>query len=60
MQTQYTKDGIKVIHDSGLVIVHTKAQLQTQISSNQQAIDRLANDNLRLSNNIEQIETAGG
>ena len=58
MQIEYTKDGLKVTHPSGVIVTHTKAQLQAQITNNQQTIDLLANDNLRLQNDIDQITEA--
>ncbi|MDD5457867.1 MAG: hypothetical protein PHF37_00515 [Phycisphaerae bacterium] len=58
MIKEYTKDGLKITHPSGVIIIHTKEQLQSQVTSNQQTIDLLANDNLRLQNDIDQITAA--
>ena len=58
MITEYTKDGLKVTHPSGVIVTHTKEQLADQITANQKIIDSLANDNLRLEADIAKIVEA--
>jgi len=58
MQIEFTKDGMRVTHETGLVITHGKAQLQSQLSSIEQNIMLQQNEALRVQGYITEIDNA--